>query len=246
MLLGVSGGGEPLAAQRGLLDKDGQAFPAAPAAGTGALARPVRDALASVVPSLRQQRFPSDAVRTIGQSGDGRLLWYLHDLLRFATRDSLPIVVGAFEELSGAEFPGAPLNAMGDRVLAWDLPAPPGYRLLKRDLFLLIEPRWAPFFDDEDSAIDWRLVGWGGVFIDDRPAATSGQICPRGCIPALDQPAVTDAEGGSWYPDDELVFGIVVGRQARAYPKNIMEVHEMVNDTLGGRRLAGRDPLRRQ
>jgi hypothetical protein len=127
---------------------------------------------------------------------------------------------------------------MGDRVLAWDLPAPPGYRLLKRDLFLLIEPRWAPFFDDEDAKIDWRLVGWGGVYIDDRPDATRGQICPRGCIPALDQPAVTDAEGGTWYSDNDLVFGIVIGGQARAYPKNIMEVHEMVNDTLGGRRVA--------
>ena len=239
VLLGVCGGGlEPAAAQRELLDKDRQAFPAAPAAGTGPLARPVRDALASVVPSLQQRRFPTDAVHTIGMSGDGRLLWYLHDLLRLATRDSLPIVVEAFEELSGAEFPGEPFTAMGDRVLAWDLPAPPDYRLLKRDLFLLIEPRWAPFFDDEDSTIDWRLVGWGGVFIDDRPDATSGQICPRGCIPALDQPAVTDAEGGSWYPDDDLVFGIVIGREARAYPKNIMEVHEMVNDILGGRRLA--------
>ena len=49
---------------------------------------------------------------------------------------------------------------------------------------------------------------------------------------------MTGAEGGSWYPDNDLVFGIVIGRQARAYPKNIMEVHEMVNDTLGGRRLA--------
>ena len=237
VLLGVcSGGAEP--AQRELLDKDRQAFPAAPTAGTGALAPPVRDALAAVVPSLQQLRFPADAVRTIGMSGDGRLLWYLNDLLRLVTRTSLPVVVDAFEELSGAELPGEPFTAMGDRVLAWDLPAPPDYRLLKRDLFLLIEPRWAPFFDDEDSAIDWRLVGWGGVFIDDRPAATAGQICPRGCIPALDQPAVTDAEGGSWYPDEDLVFGIVIGQQARAYPKHIMEVHEMVNDTLGGRRLA--------
>ena len=239
VVLGMCGGrAEPLAGQRALRDKDGQPFPVAPAADTGPLASPVRDALASVVPSLQQGRFPTDAVGTIGKSGDGRLLWYLHDLLRLTTRDSVATVVEAFEELSGTRFTGEPSTAMGDRVLAWDLPAPPGYRLLKRDLFLLIEPRWAPFFDDEDSAIDWRLVGWGGVFIDDRPLATSGQICPRGCIPALDQPAVTDAGGGAWYPDDALVFGIVVGRQARAYPKNIMEVHEMVNDTLGGRRLA--------
>ena len=238
-LLGVCGDvPNSLQAQSELLDKNREAFPIAPAAGTGALARPVRDALASVVPSLQQQRFPSEAIRIIGTSGDGRLLWYLHDLLRFVTRSSQSVVVDAFEELSNAELPGELSSVMGDRVLAWDLPAPPNYRQLKRDLFLLIEPRWAPFFDDEDSAIDWRLVGWGGVFIDDRPDATAGQVCPRGCIPALDQPAVTNADGGSWYPDDDLVFGIVIGRQARAYPKNIMEVHEMVNDTLGGRQIA--------
>ena len=80
--------------------------------------------------------------RTIGKSGDGRLLWYLYDLLRFTTRDSEPIVVEAFEELSNAELSAEPFGAMGDRVLAWNLPAPPDYRLLKRDLFLLIEPRW--------------------------------------------------------------------------------------------------------
>ena len=231
-------GSDSLLAQSELLDTNKQAFPVAPAAGTGALTRPVRDALASIVPSLQQRRFPSDAVRTIGMSGDGRLLWYLYDLQRFTTRVSESIVVDAFEELSSADLLGEPFTTMGDRVLAWDLPAPPDYRLLKRDLFLLIEPRWAPFFNDEDSLIDWRRVGWGGVFIDDRADATAGQICPRGCIPALDQPALTDAEGGSWYPDDDLVFGIVIGREARAYPKNIMEVHEMVNDTLGGRNIA--------
>ena len=126
---------------------------------------------------------------------------------------------------------------MGDRLLAWNLPAPPGYREIKRDLFLQIEPRWQPFFDDEGSAIDWRWIGWGGVFIDDRPDATQGATCPRGCIPALDQPKTTPAAQGSWYPDDAIVFGVVINGQARAYPKNMMEVHEMVNDTLGGRRI---------
>ncbi len=234
----VCDGADSFQAQSELLDANERAFPVAPVARTGALAGPVRDALASVVPSLRERSFPSDAVRTIGESGDVRLLWYLYDLHRFAPSASVSTLVDAFEELSGTEVLGDSLASMGDRILAWDLPAPPDYRLLKRDLFLLIEPRWAPFFDDEDSAIDWRLVGWGGVFIDDRPDATAGQICPRGCIPALDQPAATDADGGSWYPDDALVFGIVVGREARAYPKNIMEVHEMVNDTLGGRDIA--------
>jgi len=34
------------------------------------------------------------------------------------------------------------------------------------------------------------------------------------------------------------VFGVVVNGEARAYPKNMMEIHEMVNDTVGGRRIA--------
>ena len=62
--------------------------------------------------------------------------------------------------------------------------------------------------------------------------------CEFGCIPALDDPAVTDGGGGDWYPDDRLVFGITLNGESRAYPKHIMEVHEMVNDELGGRRLA--------
>lgn len=49
---------------------------------------------------------------------------------------------------------------------------------------------------------------------------------------------MTDAAGGSWYADDRLVFGVTIGGAARAYPKHMMEVHEMVNDTVGGRRIA--------
>ncbi len=223
-----------------LLDKRGLAFPAAPAAPVApadALSPAVQQALAQAVDELRQTRFPGAAVKTLGASGDPRLAWVLYDLLRFADRSDLKELVAAFEALTGAPLPSDPHTAMGDRLLAWDLPAPPGYREIKRDLFLLIEPRWAPFFADTASTIDWRQVGWGGVYIDDRPDATRGQRCPRGCIPALDQPKVTPASEGGWYPDGAIVFGIVVNGEARAYPKNIMEVHEMVNDTLGGRRI---------
>ncbi len=219
-------------------DKQRQPFPPAPSVREGAPAAELQQALAEVVPTLREVRFPSAAVKRIGDSGDARLGWVLYDLLRFAGRDTIGDVVAAFEKLTGSPLAAAePFTAMGDRLLAWDLPAPPGYRELKRDLFLLIEPRWEPFFADATSAVDWRWVGWGGVFIDDRLDATQGEPCPRGCIPALDQPKVTPASEGRWYPDNAIVFGIVVDGEARAYPKNMMEVHEMVNDTLGGRRI---------
>ena len=218
-------------------DKQGQAFPAAPVIRQDALSPELQRALAEVPAELRERRFPSVAVKSIGTSGDARLGWYLYDLLRFAGRDSVGEVVSAFEKVTGSRLPTDAFITMGDRLLAWDLPAPPGYREMKRDLFLFIEPKWEPFFADAISAIDWRQVGWGGVFIDDRLDATRGEVCPRGCIPALDQPKVTPASKGGWYPDSAIVFGIVINGEARAYPKNIMEVHEMVNDTLGGRQI---------
>lgn len=221
----------------GLQDKRRQPFPPAPPARSGDLPPAVQEALDQLAPALRERRFPSAAVNTLANSGDARLAWVLHDLLRFVNSDSAADLARAFETLTQAPLPPEPFTAMGDRVLAWNLPAPPGYRNIKRDLFLLIEPRWAPFFDDAGADIDWRWVGWGGVFIDDRPDATKGQICPGGCIPALDQPKVTPASEGGWYPDTATVFGVVINGQARAYPKPIMEVHEMVNDTLGGRRI---------
>ena len=222
------------------LDKDRRAIPPSPLSPpsrSDALSPEMQQTLAEIGSALRARENPAAAIGRLGASGDARLAWYLYDLARFAGRDTAIALTTAFEKLTGSPLPPDPYTAMGDRLLAWDLPAPPGYRELKRDLFMLIEPKWDPFFADSASAIDWRLVGWGGVFIDDRPDATQGQVCPRGCIPALDQPKVTTAAKGNWYPDSAIVFGVVINGQARAYPKNIMEVHEMVNDTLGGRQI---------
>ena len=167
----------------------------------------------------------------------------MSDLLRFAPdREGAEALVSAFEALTSTRvrdhpsFRDSPWLTITDHLIAWDLPAPPAYRERKGRLYAVLEPRWKPFFADPDAEIDWRLVSWGGVLIDDRPAGDPNP-CPRSCIPALDDPALTDAAAGDWYPDDRLVFGVVVGDEAVAFPKNIMEVHEMVNITIGGRRL---------
>jgi hypothetical protein len=117
------------------------------------------------------------------------------------------------------------------------MPAPPGYVAWKRIPFEIIEPAWEPFFSDPDADIDYRFLSWGGVLIDNRPVDALEAGCPRGCIPTLNDPIVTDAAGGGWLGDDRVVFGVVIDGEARAYPKHMMEVHEMVNDTLGGRRI---------
>jgi len=48
---------------------------------------------------------------------------------------------------------------------------------------------------------------------------------------------VTNATDAKWLKDSDIVFGVAVNGEYRAYPRRIMEVREMVNDTLGGRDL---------
>jgi Protein of unknown function (DUF3179) len=183
------------------------------------------------------------ALDDLTAAGDARHAWYVSDLLRFFSGTDSDRLVESFESLTGVsiatdpDLQRSPWQSVTNHLIAWDTPAYDGYQRDKAAIFTQLEAGWTPFFDDADSAIDWRYVSWGGVFIDDRELGdTAG--CPGGCIPALDDPATTDASGGDWYPDERTVFGMVVGDEALAIPLNIAEIHEMFNVTLGGRRLA--------
>lgn len=221
----------------------GQSFPAAPAVPDGPLDPAVAEALDGLLDSATSGALDREALAVVANSGDARLGWLVSDLLRFAqTSADADALASAFTSLSGVEvgaeegLPGSSWQAVTDILIAWDLPAPPDYRERKAGLFLAIEPDWEPFFSDADSEIDWRLLSWGGVLIDDRDLGDPDP-CPESCIPSLDDPTLTPASEGGWYPDKEIIFGIDVGGEAVAFPKNIMEVHEMVNVTIGGRRL---------
>ena len=178
-----------------------------------------------------------DALQAIEDSGDVRLAWYLSDLLRFFGVSQGSLITTA-EALTGLELSDvSPWGDLTDHLIAWDVPAPPGYVAHKRALFTEVVPEWEPFFEDaaDPELVDYRYWSWGGVGIDDRPFDQTDQPCS--CIPAADNPPVTDAAGGDWYDDDRIVFGVEINGEARAYPRNIMEIREMVNDTLGGREI---------
>lgn len=176
-------------------------------------------------------------------AGDTRHAWLVSDLMRFAASQKFNLLLlRGFEELTDvkpADLPGidqSQWKAITDALIAWDLPAPPDYVALKARLFTAIEPAWAPFFADTEATTDFRHLTWGGVFIDDRPLGDPNPCGGRGCIPALDDPKLVSAAEGDYYPDDAIVFGIVENGEAVAFPKNIMEVHEMTNMSIGGRR----------
>ena len=220
------------------MNSDGVAFLTPPEVNTGPLSPELIAALDSTVNALRTASNNDESVLEIGAAGDVRAAWLLTDLMRFTPGGDSGAVTTAFETLTGL-----PLREQfnwktaTDALIAWDIPEPPGYVDWKRVPFELVDERWAPFFDDEDSLIDWRFYSWGGVLIDDRARDDVVSVCQRGCIPTINDPALTDAAGGDWYPDERTVFGVVVNDEAVAFPKNIMEVHEMVNTTIGGRRV---------
>ena len=210
-----------------------------PAIPKGALPAELQAAVkVAFIDSMAQTTWGRDqaiALEEIAKSKDPRLVWIISDMMRFAASAGLSNqLAGAASELLGKELQGrSPWGAVTDHLIAWDIPAPPNYLELKRTVFTSIIPGWDRIFVEGD--IDWRLVSWGGVLIDDRAYDTTDEAC--NCIPAADNPEVSSAEDATWLKDDDIVFGIEVNGEYRAYPRQIMEVREMVNDTLGGRDL---------
>lgn len=101
--------------------------------------------------------------------------------------------------------------------------AHPAYFEVKRAVYLALEPKWEPFLRPEFlEVMDIRFeeVAWGGV--------------RRDGIPSLDFPAKIEGAEASYLKDDDLVFGVEVNGDIRAYPLRIMGWHEMFNEVIGG------------
>lgn len=214
-------------------------FGTPPAIPTGPLSADVEAAVKTAfADAVTQSGWGPDqraALDTLVASQDPRLAWLVTDLMRFAGN---PPIGGHLSDAGAALLGIDPpaFNQWGtltDHLIAWDIPAPPDYLDTKRAIFTGLVPGWDNIFRDGD--IDWRMVSWGGVLIDDRPFGTTDDPC--NCIPAADNPVVEPASEAAWLADDAIIFGIVLNGEARAYPRRIMEVREMVNDTLGGRDL---------
>ncbi len=210
-----------------------------PAVPSGALSADLAHALkVAFGDSLRSGQWAAEqlaALNTIAASKDPRVTWIVSDLMRIT---SSPRLVTQLSEAAGRLLGKSigEANPWGDTVdhlIAWDIPAPPGYLAFKRRIYTALVPEWERIFTEGD--IDWRHVSWGGVGIDDRAFGKTDAPC--NCIPAADNPKVTNVAGASWLDDNAVVFGVEVNGEFRAYPRRIMEVREMVNDTLGGRSL---------
>ena len=113
------------------------------------------------------------------------------------------------------------------RKWSWTLPYEPHpqYSSFKGRLYANVDPRMATFFESPVAPrIRLDEIDWGGVGVNG--------------IPPLDQPKTVPATEAKFMGDKNVVFGVVVNGEARAYPTRILAWHEMALDTLGGVKLA--------
>ncbi len=97
----------------------------------------------------------------------------------------------------------------------------PQFAAFKGALYGQIDPRMREFFRPPGrSRIRLDYVDWGGVGVNG--------------IPPLVNPATVPAGDAGYLKDGHVVFGLVVGGEARAYPKRILAWHELARDRVGG------------
>ncbi len=100
------------------------------------------------------------------------------------------------------------------------------YADFKSELYGFIDEKFRVYFSsDRLSRIRLDEVRWGGVVQDG--------------IPPLRQPKMLPANEAAYLDDDNVVFGIEINGDTRAYPKRILAWHEMFVDEIGGINFAG-------
>jgi len=99
------------------------------------------------------------------------------------------------------------------------------YRDLKLWFLGNTDERFLTLFEEphgrrENMRIRLEEIVWGGALYDD--------------IPSLDHATMIAADEADYLLDQDLVFGVEINGDVRAYPLRILGWHEMVNDVIGG------------
>lgn len=106
-----------------------------------------------------------------------------------------------------------------------DLVPHPSFRDIKRQILSDIDPGFSRFFGRRQDphvelVIRMEEIVWGGAWVDS--------------IPSLDAPAMLGGRDADYLRDDDLVFGVAINGDYRAYPLRILGWHEMLNDVVDG------------
>ena len=169
-----------------------------------------------------------ELVAYMGTTGDERLISVLIEVLRAAQ-------LGAFPPEAWDKAQEGLYQLTGERHEAWaewaewyartDLTTVPGFGPWKGRIYSRIDSDFARFFDeDAPRSIRFEEIVWGGVRLDG--------------IPPLESAPMVAAHNAGYLEPDDVVFGVAINGDYRAYPLRILDWHEMANDVVGGEPVA--------
>ena len=106
-----------------------------------------------------------------------------------------------------------------------DVKSHESYTELKTSVLEYIDENFLKFLGNgraknENMDIRFEEITWGGVQVDG--------------IPSLDNPTLIPGNQADYLKDSDLVFGVSINGDVRAYPLRIMGWHEMFNEVIGG------------
>ena len=140
-------------------------------------------------------------------------------------RDVQLEVFAVLEHGTGRRF-GADLDRWYDWLWTRAPAQHPDYAEFKAALYEQVDPRFREYFGKQRVAtIRLDEIRWGGVW--------------RDGIPPLKNPTMIPAAQAGYLGDGDIVFGVAIDGDVRAYPRRILAWHEMFKDRIAGRELNG-------
>ncbi|KAJ55273.1 hypothetical protein ACMU_11270 [Actibacterium mucosum KCTC 23349] len=165
-----------------------------------------------------------DALLAIEKRGNPDMAASLIQALRFS-RGPRDAIDATLRSITGAEPEPGWFEWMLWQEANPQITPHPSFIDFKRDMFLRIDPNFDVFLkprhlNPDRMKIRLEEITWGGVRKDG--------------IPSLDNPTLITAEAADYMRGDDLVFGVSINGDTRAYPLRIMGWHEMFNEVIGG------------
>ena len=195
----------------------------------------------SPTPSFAQQVNDPADVRSMARtviSGDfHQSREALNSLVARGDKDIVSSLILAMRYRSAHEYIADGISKLtGEKIKTWneamlwqeanpDITSHQSYTELKISVLKYIDENFDKFLGNgraknENMDIRFEEITWGGVKVDG--------------IPSLDNPKLIEAPAADYLKDNDLVFGVSINGDVRAYPLRIMGWHEMFNEVIGG------------
>ena len=173
----------------------------------------------------------------IAASGDPLYIAPLIDTAYFARNAALnQLILNALRQLTGEEWAWREQFEWAGRN---DIALPPHYEEFKGQLLAaFVDQEFLRFFQPgvlDTAAINLVEPVWGGVTVDGIPSLVNAlQISPEDARDEGHLYVDFCRDSDCSYPAaDELVFGVSLDGDSRAYPLRLLNWHEMFNDVFG-------------